>query len=155
MFIVTPHRKNDLYRDSPLYPTKRLKMSLPLPPSVNHMYHNTRNGGKRLTSKAEKYIRESRALINVAIEEQNWVKQSPSTWYYMDLVFFMPDRRIRDSHNMLKLLLDVMEGTVYKNDYYVCPRIQSVEYDKENPRIELCLIPQTNSARTKALQLVK
>jgi Holliday junction resolvase RusA-like endonuclease len=56
---------------------------------------------------------------------------------------------------MLKLLLDVMEGTVYKNDYYVCPRIQSVEYDKENPRIELCLIPQTSSARTKALQLVK
>lgn len=67
----------------------------------------------------------------------------------------MPDRRIRDSHNMLKLLLDVMEGIVYKNDYYVCPRIQSVEYDKKNPRIELCLTPQTNSARTKALELVK
>jgi len=145
----------DLYRDKPLYPTKRLKMSLPLPPSVNHMYYNTRNGGKRLTGKAENYIRKSRALINAAIEEQNWIEQSPSTWYYLDLVFFMPDRKIRDSHNMLKLLLDVMEGIVYKNDYYVCPRIQSVEYDKENPRIELCITPQTNSARTKALQLVK
>lgn len=119
------------------------------------MYFNTRNGGKRLTTKAENYIRNSRALINVAIEEQNWVKQTPSTWFYMDLIFFMPDRKIRDSHNMLKLLLDVMEGIVYNNDYYVCPRIQSVEYDKDNPRIELCISPQRNSARVKALELVR
>ena len=119
------------------------------------MYYNTRNGGKRLTSKAEKYIRESRALINVAIEEQNWVKQKKYTWFYIDLVFFFPDKRIRDSHNMLKLLLDVMQGAIYENDYFVMPRIQSVEYDKDNPRIEICIIPQTNSERTKALQLVK
>lgn len=119
------------------------------------MYYNTRNGGKRLTSKAENYIRESRAIINVAIEEQNWIKQSNCTWFYADLVYFMPDRRIRDSHNMLKLLLDVMEKIVYHNDYYVMPRIQSVEYDNDNPRIEICIIPQTNSERTKALQLTK
>lgn len=144
----------DVYRDTPKHPTKRLKMSLPLPPSINHMYFNTRNGGKRLTTKAENYIRKSRALINVAIEEQNWIKQSYSTWYYIDLVFFMPDRRIRDSHNMLKLLLDVMQDIVYDNDYYVCPRIQSVEYDKNNPRVEICITPQTNSTRVKALQLI-
>ena len=143
----------DLYRDKPQCPNKKLRLSLPLPPSVNHMYFNTRGGGKRLTKKAENYIRESRSLINLAIEEQRWLKQDKSTWYYIDLVFFMPDRRIRDSHNMLKLLLDVMQGIIFENDYYAMPRIQAVEYDTENPRVEVCVMPQSANARDKGLRL--
>lgn len=143
----------DLYRDKPQYPNKKLHLSLPIPPSVNHMYYNTRGGGKRLTKKAEDYIRVSRSLINVAIEEQRWLKQEKSTWYYVDLVFFMPDRRIRDSHNCLKLLLDVMQGIIFDNDYYVMPRIQSVEYDVDNPRVEVCIFPQSTNARDKGLCL--
>lgn len=117
------------------------------------MYYNTKGGGKRLTHTAENYIRVSRALINQYIEEQRWVKESKNTWFYVDLLFYMPDRRVRDSHNMLKLLLDVMEGIVYKNDYYVCPRIQSVEYDKENPRVECMIQPQSTSSRKSALNI--
>lgn len=142
----------DIYRDKPKYPNKKLRLSLPLPPSVNHMYYNTPNGGKRLTGKSEKYIRESRSLINLAIEEQHWLKQEKATWYYIDLVFFMPDRRVRDSHNMLKLLLDVMQGIIFDNDYYVMPRIQSVEYDVENPRVEACIFAQSTNARDKGIQ---
>lgn len=143
--------ENDLFRDKPKYPNKKLTISLPLPPSVNHMYHNMRNGGKRLTSKATDYIRVSRALINLAIEEQRWLKQNESTWYYIDIVFFMPDRRVRDSHNMLKLLLDVMQGVIFDNDYYAMPRIQAVEYDADNPRVEVCVISQSKSAREKGI----
>lgn len=117
------------------------------------MYQNTKGGGKRLTKQAEQYIRESRALINLAIEEQRWIKQKESVWYYTDCLFFFPDRRIRDSHNMLKLLLDVMQNVVYGNDYYVLPRIQSVEYDKENPRVDLLISPQTKKSRERALIL--
>lgn len=155
MTIKKGYSKSDLFRDKPQYPNKRLIISLPLPPSINHMYYNTRGGGKRLTKRAEDYIRDSRALINLAIEEQNWIKQKPYTWYYIDLIFFMPDRRVRDSHNMLKLLLDVMQGVVYENDYCVMPRIQAVEYDIENPRVEVCVIPQSTSTRNKGLQLAK
>lgn len=144
---------NDVYRDKPKYPNKKIYITLPIPPSVNHMYFNTKSGGKRLTQKAENYIRESRSLINLAIEEQRWLKQDKSTWYYIDLVFFMPDRRIRDSHNTLKLLLDVMQGIIFDNDYYAMPRIQSVEYDKENPRLEICIFPQSENSRDKALCL--
>ena len=143
----------DLYRDKPKYPNKKLRLSLPIPTSVNHMYINTRGGGKRLTKQAEDYIRRSRSLINLAIEEQKWLKQDKSTWYYIDLVFFMPDRRIRDSHNCLKLLLDVMQGIIFDNDYYVMPRIQSVEYDSDNPRVEACVFAQSENARDKGLQL--
>lgn len=142
----------DLYRDKPQYPNKKLRISLPLPPSINHMYIHLKRGGKKLTKQAEDYIRTSRAIINSEIEEQRWIKQNKATWYYIDLVFFMPDQRIRDSHNLLKLLLDVMQGPIYDNDYYALPRIQSVEYDNTNPRIEICVVPQTVNAREKGLQ---
>lgn len=116
------------------------------------MYHNTRGGGKRLTKKAQDYIRVSRAKINAAIEEVMWTKQTNATWYYLDMVIYMPDRRVRDSHNMTKLLLDTLEGLCFKNDYYVMPRIQSVEYDKDNPRVEIILKPQNKTERGKTLQ---
>jgi crossover junction endodeoxyribonuclease RusA len=119
------------------------------------MYYNTRGGGKKLTKAAEKYIRISKAIINKTIEEQRWLKQDKKTWHYIDMVFYMPDRRVRDSHNMLKLLLDVMQGVVYHNDYYVLPRIQSVEYDKENPCVSLCITAQSKLKREKGLQMVK
>jgi len=147
----TQEVKEDLYREDARYPRKKLKMSLPLPPSVNHMYINTRGGGKRLTKQAENYVRVSRSLINLAIEEQRWLKQNKSTWLYIDLVFFMPDRRVRDSHNCLKLLLDVMQDIVFDNDYYVMPNIKTVEYDKENPRVEINVRVQTEKDRREAL----
>lgn len=119
------------------------------------MYYNTKYGGKRLTKKAEQYVYESRALINLAIEEQNWIRENKYTWLYIDLVFFMPDKRIRDSHNMLKLLLDVMQQPVYHNDYVAMPRIQSVEYDHKNPRVLIKISPQTKASRLKILKLIK
>lgn len=133
----------DLFRDKPSNTNPRLSMALPIPPSINHMYYNTRGGGKRLTIKAENYVRISKALINLAMEEQRWNKPSKHTWLYADLVFYFPDRRRRDSHNTLKLLLDVMNKLVYEDDYTCLPRIQSVEYDKDNPRVEI-LITQQN-----------
>ncbi|WP_249226924.1 RusA family crossover junction endodeoxyribonuclease [Alicyclobacillus mengziensis] len=60
---------------------------------------------------------------NEAVEELHWLKQTRTAWLYLDCVFFMPERRIRDSHNMLKLLLDVMEGNVFENDYFVMTRV--------------------------------
>jgi crossover junction endodeoxyribonuclease RusA len=117
------------------------------------MYFNTRNGGKVLTYKAQQYIRDAKALINLAIEEQNWLKQEYAVWYYIDLVFYMPDRRIRDSHNMLKLLLDVMQETIFHNDYFVMPRVQSVEYDNNHSRIEISITPQTSTQRARGVQV--
>lgn len=145
----------DLYRIKPKHPNMTLKLSLPLPPSVNSMYVNTRGGGRELSKKAEVYVRQSRALINLAIEEQYWLMQARATWLYADMVFFMPDRKVRDSHNMLKLLMDVMQGTVYENDCFVMPRIQSVEYDKENPRVEVFISTQNKTSREKGLKMTK
>ncbi len=145
--------EGDLFRSEIKHNNKKLKLSLPLPPSVNHMYVNTKHGGKRLSTSAEDYIRIAKAKINLFVEEQHYKKQHRETWQYIDLIFFMPDRRIRDSHNMIKLLLDVLQGAVYENDYWVMPRIQGVEYDKDNPRIEATLAPQTETERTRGLKM--
>lgn len=146
---------SDVFREEPSNPRKFVKMSLPVPPSVNHLHYNTRGGGKRLTAKAQHYIRDSRALIHQYVEEQKWSVPSKRVWLYIDMVFYFPDRRIRDASNCLKILLDVMEGIVYHNDYIALPRIQSVEYDKENPRVELCVSSQHDMARKRGLKTAK
>ncbi len=142
----------DVYREMPDVKGKTLSIVLPVPPSINAIYANKRNGGKRLTDVALQYIATSRALINLAIEEQRWDIQGKGVWIYIDMVYYFPDRRIRDSHNCLKLLLDVMQGYVYENDYTVLPRIQSVEYDKENPRVELRVSHQTKNNRDRGIK---
>lgn len=145
-------KPKDLKRDTPKCPNKQLELTLGIPLSINHMYVNTRGGGKRLSKKAEDYVRCARAQINLAIEEQGWRKCYEDIWYYLDIVMYMPDLRVRDSHNTLKLLLDTMEGLAFENDYFVMPNIQAVEYDKLNPRIEVILRPQKESERKKVLQ---
>ena len=68
------------------------------------------------------------------------------------MIFYFPDRRIRDAHNCLKILMDVLEGIVYENDYTVMPRIQFVEYDKDNPRVEIVFSHQTEAHRERSIQ---
>jgi crossover junction endodeoxyribonuclease RusA len=133
--------------------SKTLSLNLPLPPSINHLHYNTRNGGKRPTEKALNFIRESRALINLEVDNQKWSKQYKGVWLYIDLVFYFPDRRRRDASNCLKILLDVMQGIIYDDDMYALPRIQSVEYDVEKPRVEVRISTQSTSDRDKALNL--
>jgi crossover junction endodeoxyribonuclease RusA len=139
----------DLFRNTKTNRNKRLHFSTPIPPSVNAMYTMR----KQLTSTAQKYIRVSRALINEAIEEQHWKVPQRDTWVYVDMVFYFPDRKIRDASNCLKLLLDVMQDIVYVNDYWALPRIQSVEYDKENPRVEVTVSHQMKIEREKGLKM--
>ncbi len=149
----TAIKNNDLYRSEPKFPKQKLRLTLPLPLSVNHMYYNTRYGGKRLKKEAEDYIRTATSITLAAMEDEMWKMQKDATWYYMDLLFYMPDRKTRDNHNMLKLLLDTLEGCAYHNDYYVMPNILGVEYDKENPRVEVILRPQTEKDREKAIKM--
>ena len=151
----TKNAHADLFREDAQDPKKYLHMSLPVPPSVNGLHYNTRGGGKRLTYKAVNYTRDARALIAMHVEDTGWVAPPKGVWLYIDMVFYFPDRRVRDASNCLKLLLDVMQGLVYTNDYIALPRIQSVEYDKENPRVELCISSQDDTARTHGAQLAK
>lgn len=138
----------DVFRKERKGSHKRLSLILPVPPSVNSIY----NMRKQLTSKAQKFIRVARATINESIEEQHWGMPEKHEWLYVDMVFYFPDRKIRDASNCLKILLDVLQGTVMINDYTALPRIQSVEYDKEHPRVEVLITHQTKNQREKGIK---
>lgn len=128
-------------------------MSVPIPPSVNHIYYNTKGGGKRLTRLAETYVARVRALAHQKIEEQGWEKSKKGEWIYMDLAFYFPDKRVRDSHNCLKILLDALQGVVFEDDYTIVPRIHLVELDRANPRTVISFEPQSYDERQNYLHL--
>lgn len=132
----------DLERDIPKYPNQVLTLTIKVPPSVNHMYIHKRNGQKILTSTAKQYIKTIQDLCKKEIKRQNWKKDKESVWYVMDMYFYFQDKRKRDSHNCLKLLMDSLEGLLFTNDYFVLPRIQYVTLDRENPRVEIIFYPQ-------------
>lgn len=132
----------DLERDIPKYPNQVLTLTIKVPPSVNHMYIHKRNGQKILTSTAKQYIKTIQDLCKKEIKKQNWKKDKESVWYVMDMYFYFKDKRKRDSHNCLKLLMDSLEGSLFTNDYFVLPRIQYVTLDRENPRVEIIFYPQ-------------
>jgi crossover junction endodeoxyribonuclease RusA len=132
---------------------RNLSLTLPIPLSVNHMYYNTYGGGKRLTKKAEDYVKIATSRIKAQVEKQGWKLLDDNTWYYVDMVFYFPDKRIRDSHNTLKILFDILQGQVFVNDYFAMPRVLSVELDADNPRVEIFIHNQTTKERIKALSV--
>ena len=132
----------DLDRDEPKYPNQVLTLTLPIPPSVNHMYQNA-GRGRRLTKQATEYIKLTQDITKKEMRKQGWKRDKEHVWYVMDLYYYFPDKRVRDSHNTLKLLTDCLEGLLYKNDYFLLPRIQYVCLDRENPRLEIVYYPQT------------
>lgn len=109
-------------------------------PSVNHQYRNvTTAKGRRmrlLTTKAAKWEREVTLLIKNWIQRTAW--QQANTKVIVRLWYFYPDKRRRDAHNTLKLLLDVCEGAgVFTDDKLALPQIMDFEVDRENPRTEI------------------
>lgn len=142
----------DMLRDAISVKNRELHLTFDVPPSVNSIYYNTRGGGRRLKAFAEKYIRDVKAKCRAYAEDSDWELAHKGRWLYMDMIFYFPDRRTRDSHNCLKVLIDAMEGVLFVNDMYVLPRILSVEYDKTNPRVEIKVYDQTKRERTKYLK---
>jgi crossover junction endodeoxyribonuclease RusA len=92
---------------------------------------------KFLNAKAKAFVNEATILIKNGIQLQGWKTMPRGMTLYVDCAFYYKDKKIRDSHNTLKILMDVMEGYVYENDTDALPRIQDVIISKENPRVEI------------------
>lgn len=108
-------------------------------PSVNHMYINANVKGRRM-----KILKpQAKAWVEDAIyRARHW--QQDNAWstakgkVIVRLWFHFPDKRRRDTHNGLKLLLDALEDAgIYEDDKLALPQIMDFQYDKQNPRIEI------------------
>lgn len=129
-------KKDQLKKDTPKYPNQKIKLTVDIPPSKNHAFFY-RRGAKIAKAGTRRYMENVQAYVKEEIKKQNWQKDLGSVWYYADLYFYYPDKRIRDSHNCIEILMDSLEKVLFPNDYYVMPRVQSVQLDRKNPRMEM------------------
>lgn len=142
---------DDLYREQPKYPKQELRVVLPLAPSVNHMYKYIR-GRKFLTKNALQYIDTVQNIVTAAKKEQGYKLEGQGVWIVVEIRYFFPDRKMRDASNMLKSLLDALQGEAFVNDRWVRVVESFVGYDKDNPRLEVKI---KASDYEKDMQIVK
>lgn len=128
-----------------------MNLTLPLPPSVNHMYvnrvqHGVTHGGRPftrrarvLTPAAESYFEVVRLIAMREARKQGWAMTGTDTKVVVEMRFWFADRRTRDTHNGIKVVMDALESVVYVNDSYALPRVMDYDYDPRNPRLELVI----------------
>ena len=107
------------------------RLSLPLPPSVNHSYLR-RGKATFKTDAAKAWQTEAKYRIRA------WYKgplRKEKT--ILNIWVFWNDGRRRDTDNIMKLLNDSLTGIVWVDDYYSLPRVQDWQIDKGKGRIEI------------------
>lgn len=127
---------------------QELKLTSPIPPSVNH-YLGWRailkNGRPMAMSykkpEALKYQKSFSEYVKKEVKKQGWVKSDNKfQHYYMDCIFYF-DRVDKDANNSFKCLADAItdSGVVWIDDTQLCERVQGIYYDSENPRVEITI----------------
>lgn len=113
------------------------KISVPIPPSINHCYFYKGNI-KIKTPKAREYWAFVERSVREEIVAQNFNRFDSGRKIVCELMYYFPDNRRRDTHNTLKILLDAIEDAdLFVDDRYVLPRILDWEIDREHPRVDI------------------
>jgi crossover junction endodeoxyribonuclease RusA len=89
------------------------------------------------TTKTKQYDALVQELTRKTMEEQQFNIFPDNLKIRMNMWFYFPDKRKRDTHNTFKIPMDAMEGILYINDYWVLPNIVDFDIDRENPRLDL------------------
>lgn len=125
-----------------MYVTKQLKLTLPLPQSVNHIYGRNKFGSTYLKAEGKEYKKKQGNYIREEVKKQGWEKLKDGEYCYLDEVIYM-NKKGRDSDNLKKLTQDTITecGVVWEDDTYCLPRTNRVYIDSKNPREELVITP--------------
>ncbi|PWI50271.1 RusA family crossover junction endodeoxyribonuclease, partial [Sulfoacidibacillus thermotolerans] len=100
-----------------------MRLILPIPPTLNHAYLA--------------FIEEASWKTLSWMRKNNWRMPPPNEKIILRVWIFWPDRRRRDTDNVLKLLLDALKGVAFVDDCMVLPRVMDFGVDYERPRIEI------------------
>lgn len=117
----------------------KLKLTLPIVPSVNHCYRNVSVHRRILTKIGQEWREAALWKAKTEIRRQHWQLPPKGQKLIMEVWTYWPDNRRRDTHNAHKLLADALEGVVYIDDRYVLVRDMDYAVDKGNPRIEIII----------------
>ena len=113
-----------------------LRVSLPVPVSVNALYFTTHTGKRVRTAKGKAWFSEAEAIIRREIEKQHWVTTDEKV--VVEVNTFWKDRRRRDTNNLSKALTDAFEhAAAYKDDCKALLRYIDYSVDRENPRVDV------------------
>lgn len=91
------------------------------------------------TSDAKKYQKDFTKYVKEQVALQGWKKSDNKfQHYYMDCNFYFP-RIDMDANNYFKCMADAITDSevVWIDDVQLCERVQGINYDPKNPRIEL------------------
>lgn len=116
----------------------KLKIVLPIPPSINAAYVNNRGAGKgRMLSKAAENWKFMAGIVaKQKAHKEGFTMAKPEEKIVLELNAFWPDRRRRDMNNLHKLLCDAFECILYPDDKMVLVRDIDFAIDKKAPRVE-------------------
>jgi Holliday junction resolvase RusA-like endonuclease len=112
-------------------------VTLPLPPTVNHMYTHGRRGQKFLSENYRKWKKEAGMEI---LPYKRYFRDMYRPPYQYTVTFCFPDRRKRDADNRLKPLQDLVSEVFGFDDEEIWRGVfEKGEIDKNNPRCELTI----------------
>lgn len=95
--------------------TRTLNMTLPYPPSGNHMWKHTKGGNHYLTTQARDYY----ADVRMAVWEQGR-HVNIDKHISVQCIFYPPDKRRRDLDNAWKVISDALtKANVWQDDHLI------------------------------------
>lgn len=119
---------------------KTLRITLPLPPSVNNQYVTA--GKRRVLSKPAKSFRRSVASIvrdqlTTGEIDDGWIQEIRATPLACDLTYFFETPFKRDLDGGLKITLDALCDALDLDDRYAVSLTLEKRIDPLNPRVEI------------------
>lgn len=122
-----------------------LKLTLPLPVSVNHYlaHRISRGKGKKFiqtykTQEAMLFERLAKPIIQAEVEKQCWQIPDIDKYIRVEATWYLHKKGI-DCSNLHKQALDIMQGFVYHNDSMVLESTKDFFIDSKNPHCELTI----------------
>ena len=124
---------------------KHLQLTSPIPPSVNHYlaYRVIKKGNKYIaqsyvTKEAKQYKEKFIPYVQMEAKKQNWQYIDYFKQIIVECTFYFP-RIDMDTNNYFKVMFDAITDSksVWMDDNLACERVVRIQYDADNPRIEL------------------
>ncbi len=98
-----------------------------LPPSVNHYYKRTRSGRVFLDNDAIVFLKVAQYIAKKQVRAAKWEIVPSGRFFFLEVGFEFVNRRFPDPNNMLKLLIDALEGIVFEDDKWLLPLVTSAK----------------------------
>ena len=98
-----------------------------LPPSVNHYFKRSRNGRLYLDAEARAFVEMAQLIAKQAAKRARWKVLPAGEFFYLVIGFEFANRRFADPNNMLKILIDALQGILFENDKWLLPLVTSAK----------------------------